>query len=127
MHHASRPADAPVADAAVDVTLSDPQTLADGFRPYQRYRATVWDADGSPTPQTRDLLCAGRVIGVVPIDPERGEIVLIRQFRLAAHLATGKGGLVEIVAGRIEGDKNLADAARRECLEDNPPFLFKSS
>jgi ADP-ribose pyrophosphatase len=118
MHHASRPADAPVADAAVDVTLSDPQTLADGFRPYQRYRATVLDADGSPTTQTRDLLRAGRVVGVVPIDPERGEIVLIRQFRLAAHLATGKGGLVEIVAGRVEGDESLADAARRECLEE---------
>ena len=28
-----------------------------------------------------------------------GEVVLIRQFRLPAHLATGKGDMVEIVAG----------------------------
>ena len=60
----------------------------------------------------------GRVVGVVPIDPERGEIVLIRQFRLAAHLACGKGELVEIVAGRVEGNENVADAACRECLEE---------
>jgi ADP-ribose pyrophosphatase len=118
MNRAGRPADAPLADAAVDVTLSDPQTLADGFRPYRRYRATVPGADGLPTTQTRDLLCGGRVIGVVPIDPERGEIVLIRQFRLAAHLASGKGELVEIVAGRVEGNENVADAAHRECLEE---------
>jgi len=118
MNRAVRPADAPLADAAVEVTLSAPQTLADGFRPYQRYRAAVLGADGVPVTQTRDLLRGGRVIGVVPIDLERGEIVLIRQFRLAAHLASGKGELVEIVAGRVESDENVADAAHRECLEE---------
>ena len=118
MNRAARPADAPLADAAVDVSFSAPQTLADGYRPYQRYRATVPDADGLPVAQTRDLLLGGRVVGVVPIDPERGEIVLIRQFRLAAHLASGKGELVEIVAGRVEGHESLADAAQRECLEE---------
>jgi ADP-ribose pyrophosphatase len=118
MNRAARPTDAPLADAAVDVSFSAPQTLADGYRPYQRYRATVPDADGLPVAQTRDLLLGGRVVGVVPIDPERGEIVLIRQFRLAAHLASGKGELVEIVAGRVEGHESLADAAQRECLEE---------
>ncbi|MGP0090424.1 MAG: NUDIX domain-containing protein [Xanthobacteraceae bacterium] len=118
MNRASRPADAPLADAAVDVTLSGPLTLADGFRPYQRYRVTVPRADGSPTTQTRDILRGGRVIGVVPIDPERGEIVLIRQFRLAAHLASGKGELIEIVAGLVDGNETVAEAARRECLEE---------
>jgi ADP-ribose pyrophosphatase len=118
MNRASRPADAPLADAAVDVTLSAAQTLADGFRPYHRYCVTVLGADGVPVTQTRDLLRGGRVVGVVPIDPERSEIVLIRQFRLAAHLASGTGELVEIVAGRVEGNENVADAARRECLEE---------
>jgi ADP-ribose pyrophosphatase len=118
MNRAYRPADAPLADAAVNVTLSGPLTLAEGFRPYQRYRATVPGADGVPVTQTRDLLRGGRVIGVLPVDLGRGEIVLIRQFRLAAHLATGKGELVEIVAGRVEGNENEADAARRECLEE---------
>jgi ADP-ribose pyrophosphatase len=118
MNRASRPTDAPLADAAVDATLSGPLTLGEGFRPYQRYRATVRAADGLPATQTRDVLRGGRVIGVVPIDPARGEIVLIRQFRLAAHLASGKGELVEIVAGLVEGNESVAEAARRECIEE---------
>jgi ADP-ribose pyrophosphatase len=44
--------------------------------------------------------------------------VLIRQFRLAAHLADGKGEMVEIVAGRVEAGEELADTARRECREE---------
>jgi ADP-ribose pyrophosphatase len=118
MKRASGPADAPLADAAVEVTLSGPLTLADGFLPYQRYRATVLGPDGAPVTQTRDLLRGGRVVAVLPVDLGHGEIVLIRQFRLAAHLATGKGELVEIVAGRVEGNESMADAARRECLEE---------
>jgi ADP-ribose pyrophosphatase YjhB (NUDIX family) len=44
--------------------------------------------------------------------------VLIRQFRLPAHLANGHGDLVEFVAGRVEAGESLAEAARRECTEE---------
>jgi ADP-ribose pyrophosphatase len=118
MSRASKPVAAPLADAAVAVTLSGPQTLGEGFRPYHRYRVTMAGADGSPAMQTRDLLRGGRVVGVVAVDPERNEIVLIRQFRLAAHLTIGKGELVEIVAGRVDGGESPAEAARRECAEE---------
>ena len=39
---------------------------------------------------------------IIPVDLERDEIVLIRQFRLGAHLALGKGDMVEVPAGRVE-------------------------
>ena len=42
----------------------------------------------------------------------------MRQFRLAAHLANGRGNLVEIVAGHVEADEQPAEAARRECVEE---------
>ena len=48
----------------------------------------------------------------------RAEIVLIRQFRLAAHLANGNGDLVEIVAGHVEAGESPAETARRECVEE---------
>jgi ADP-ribose pyrophosphatase len=118
MKRARRPADALLADAAVEVTVSGPQILAEGFRPYQRYRVKMAGADGSPATHTRDIVRGGRVIGVIAVDPGRGEIVLIRQFRLAAHLATGNGELVEIVAGRVDANETPAEAARRECLEE---------
>ncbi|MGZ9073733.1 MAG: NUDIX domain-containing protein, partial [Rhodoplanes sp.] len=56
--------------------------------------------------------------GVVAIDLDRDEIVLIRQFRLAAHLRMGRGDLVEIPAGYVNPDEAPAAAAQRECVEE---------
>jgi ADP-ribose pyrophosphatase len=107
-----------LADLPADVALSPPQPLAEGYRPYQRYRVTLTDADGTQVTQTRDILRAGKVVAVLPVDVVRDEIVLIRQFRLAAHLATGQGEMIEIVAGRVEKDEQPRDAAGRECFEE---------
>ncbi len=100
-------------DRAANVTLSAPETLGKGFFDYQRFRVTL-----PAGTQTRDVLRAGKVIAVLPIDVERGEIVMIRQFRPAAHLANGKGETMEIVAGRVEKGEELAESARRECQEE---------
>src|SRR5262245_55782908 len=64
------------------------------------------------------MLRAGPAVAVLPIDLTRGEVVLIRQFRLAAHLANGKGDLVEIVAGHVEANETPLATARRECVEE---------
>jgi nudix-type nucleoside diphosphatase (YffH/AdpP family) len=68
--------------------------------------------------QTRDLLRAGAAVAVLPIDLARGEVVLIRQFRLPAQFANGKGDLVEIVAGHVEANESPRETARRECIEE---------
>src|SRR5262249_32943893 len=65
----------------------------------------------------RDILRYGRVAAVLPVDIARDEVVVMQQFRLAAHLANGRGNLIEIVAGFIEADETPAQAARRECVE----------
>lgn len=102
-----------LADRAADVTLSPPERIAQGFFGYERYRLTVQGAE-----QTREVVRAGKVAAVLPIDVERDEIVLIHQFRLPAHLANGHGELIEIVAGRVEAGERPADTARRECAEE---------
>jgi ADP-ribose diphosphatase len=102
-----------LADRSADVALSTPERLAKGFFDYQRYRLTL--RGGA---QVRDVVRAGKVVAVLPIDPARDEIVLIRQFRLPAHLANGRGELIETVAGRVEAGEQPADAARRECAEE---------
>lgn len=93
--------------------VSAPEKLAGGFLDYARYRVKIGDST-----QTRDIVRAGSVAALIAIDPARDVVVLLRQFRLAAHLATGRGELVEIVAGRIEKDESAIDAARRECEEE---------
>jgi ADP-ribose pyrophosphatase len=118
MNQSSLPPEQPLADAHHDVALSSPKLVGQGFRTYERYQLSFATVDGADVHHTRDVLRAGRTVGVLPIDPERGEIVLIRQFRLAAHLMTGKGDMVELVAGYIDGDEQPGAAARRECIEE---------
>ena len=102
-----------LADRSAEVALSRPERPAKGFFEYQRFQVTL--PRGA---QTRDVVRAGKVAAVLPLDVERGEIVMIRQFRLAAHLANGKGELIEIVAGRVEPGETLAQTALRECQEE---------
>ena len=106
--------DVPIADEPADVAIADRKVLAGGFRPYERLRAQRADE----SVETRDLLRAGAAVAVLPIDLDRGEVVLIRQFRLAAQLANGRGDLVEIVAGHVEANETPCETARRECLEE---------
>jgi ADP-ribose pyrophosphatase len=104
-----------IADDGADVAVVGPALLAKGFRPYERFRFTV-ASDGAP--RTADVLRAGPAAAVLPFDPARDEIILLQQFRLPAHLANGKGTLVEIVAGHVEANEQPAETARRECVEE---------
>lgn len=107
-----------LADREADVTVSAPEVLGRGFMSYERYELSLRRDGEPPLLQRRDVVRAGRVAAVVPIDLARDTVVLIRQFRLPAHFATGRGDMVEIVAGRIEDGEAAATAARRECIEE---------
>jgi ADP-ribose pyrophosphatase len=106
-------ADRELSDSAVQVVLSGPEDRGGGFFPYERYRIAL---DGATI--ERDCVRVGRVVVILPVDLERDEIVLIRQFRLGAHLALGRGDLIEVPAGRVEPGEDVATAANRECLEE---------
>jgi ADP-ribose diphosphatase len=74
------------------------------------------------------VLHVGKVTAVLPLDLKRGELVLLRQFRLPAHLATGLGELTEIVAGHVEAGETPAEAGFRECIEEigvRPTALYE--
>ena len=105
----------PIADDRADIVVAGREVLAEGFRRYERLRVC---RSGENVPRPLDVLRAGPAAAVLPIDPGRDEVVLLRQFRLAAHLANGRGNLVEIVAGHVEADEQPAEAARRECVEE---------
>ncbi len=109
---------AKLADLPADVSVTPPERLAKAYRDYERYHARLAGANGKPVEQQRDILRAGQVVAVVPVDLARDEIVLIRQFRLPAHLGNGRGDLIETVAGRVEPDEEPRAAARRECAEE---------
>jgi len=105
----------PIADDRADLLIAGREVLAEGFRRYERLRVR---RSGENVPRPLDVLRSGPAAAVLPIDPGGDEVVLLRQFRLAAHLANGRGNLVEIVAGHVEADEQPAEAARRECVEE---------
>ena len=105
-----------IADGRADVVIAEREVLARGFRSYERFRFRHARADGAP--QTRDILRSGPAAAVLPVDLARDEVVLLQQFRLAAHLADGMGDLIEIVAGHVEADETPRATAHRECVEE---------
>jgi ADP-ribose pyrophosphatase len=107
-----------IVDQALRVDLSEPRSVAQGFLRYERYDVAIHRAADDVLKQQRDIIRGGPVAAVLPIDLARNQIVLLRQFRLAAHLATGRGDLVEIVAGRVDKGESAIEAARRECVEE---------
>jgi ADP-ribose pyrophosphatase len=116
-----------LADRPADASLSPPRLLAKAFHNLERY-SVVLRTDGDETTCMRDVLRVGEIVAVLPIDLARREIVMIRQFRLPAHLATGRGELVEIVAGHVDTGETTVQAAMRECHEEigvRPKALYE--
>jgi len=117
-----------LADRAADVDVSPPTVLAKAFHDLERFSVALRSPDGETLSSLRDVLRVGKVTAVLPIDLARGELVLIRQFRVAAHLATQTGELIEIVAGHVEAGETQAQAAMRECVEEigvRPRALYR--
>jgi ADP-ribose pyrophosphatase len=102
-----------LADRPADVSVSPPTVLAKGFHDLERFSVTLRSPDGETLSSVRDVLRVGKVTAVLPIDLARGELVLIRQFRVAAH---------------VEAGETPAQAAMRECVEEigvRPTALYK--
>jgi ADP-ribose pyrophosphatase len=114
-HEDAKPA---IVDLKAEVTLRGPTLIGQGYMRYERYQVSIGRGGEPALVQQRDVLRASHVAAVLPVDLERGQVILIRQFRLPAHLATGRGEMVEIVAGRVEHGEAAAAAARRECMEE---------
>lgn len=106
-------------DRTCEAEADGPKVLADGFRRLVRYRMRHRRHDGTwSNTMTRDLHEGTRVAAVIIWDRKTDSLALICQFRLAAHLASGKGSMMEIVAGGIEPGEDPAEAARREMHEE---------
>lgn len=108
----------PLADAAVETEVLNRQELGGRFRRLAAYDIRHRDGSDEDVVVRRELLDGGRVVGVIPYDPDADRLVLIRQYRLAAQLANGLGDMIELPAGGVEAGENDADAARRELREE---------
>ena len=66
----------------------------------------------------REVFERGTAAAVLPYDPRRDEVVLIRQFRAGSYVAGRHPFTWEIVAGIIEHDESPEELIRREAVEE---------
>jgi ADP-ribose pyrophosphatase len=107
-----------VTDAGIEIL--DRKTAYQGFFRIDRYRLRHRLYSGGWSGElTREVFERGHAVGVLLYDPARDALVLIEQFRLAAHLAGFPAWQLEIVAGIIDRPGESAPGvARREAREE---------
>ena len=68
---------------------------------------------------SREVFERGQAAAVLPYDPSRDEVVLIRQFRAGSYVAGLHPWNWECVAGIIEEGEDAADLVKREAVEES--------
>jgi ADP-ribose pyrophosphatase len=91
-----------------------------GFFRIERYRLRHRLYRGGMSAEiSREIFVRGATVGVLLYDPPRDALVMVEQFRLAAHLAGFPAWELEIVAGIVDHDGEAESAvARREAKEE---------
>ena len=99
------------------VSLLDDRVLFNGRFPLTRTRVALHDSDGRTFEIEHEVYRHGFAAAVLLYDPDRGVVLLVRQFRMAPWLADGTTEMLEVCAGMLDGDAPEA-GARREALEE---------
>ncbi len=102
-------------DASHDVEITEDRQEYSGFRSLNT--TTYLDPTNGET-ASRETLKTWPAVAVIAYDPALDELVMIRQFRLAMQLETGRGMAIEFVAGAIDDGETGEEAARREMMEE---------
>ena len=91
----------------------------DGHFKIIRYRLRHRLFAGGMSPElVREVFERGHAVAVLPFDPERGQVVLVEQFRIGAVGVIDDPWLIEPVAGIIEPGEGAPEVARRETAEE---------
>lgn len=113
------------------VKILSREIISRGFGLLQKVTVRRRKFDATQQEITRDVYDTGDGAVILLYDPDRRRVLLVRQFRIAAYLATGRETLIEVCAGKLEG----LDAASRIVMEvaeetgyaiKNPRFLFEA-
>lgn len=93
------------------------ETLYKGWATLKNVRFELLRRSGQRQPQAHLAFDIGDGAAVLPYDPERRTVLLVRQFRVCAQLASGHGALIEACAGKLDAD-DPETCARREAEEE---------
>ena len=107
------------APASETVELVEHQVAYQGYFRIGRYffRHGLYQG-GQSKVLRREVFERGHAAAVLPYDPVRDEVVLIRQFRAGIYVAGRHAWTWEIVAGILEEGESPEDLIRREAVEE---------
>jgi nudix-type nucleoside diphosphatase (YffH/AdpP family) len=100
-----------------DVDIEKVETLSSGWISLKKYTIGYTSRTGERKHIAREVHDHGDGAAVLPYDPARGTVLLVRQFRLPAYLRGDREPLIEAAAGLLDGD-DPETCAKREAEEE---------
>lgn len=113
------------------VKIVSEKTLSDGWTRLSSYALDYTDRKGETHRLHREIYHRTPAACILLYDPKRDAVVLVKQFRLPAHLEGESGWMIEVPAGLLDGE-HPQDAIRREAIEEtgyevrDVRFLFRA-
>jgi nudix-type nucleoside diphosphatase (YffH/AdpP family) len=102
-------------DAKIEV-LKD-ETLSKNWYHLRNVTFNYTGSNGVTKKLKREVYDRGNGATILLYDPRRDSVILVRQFRVPAHLNGHSGWLLETPAGLLDGD-HPAEAIKREVMEE---------
>ena len=101
------------------VRILEANVLADDWAKLTKYTIDYRRRDGGHETQIRQVYDRGNGACLLPYDPDRGTVLLVRQFRMPVWMNSKGGGgwLIEACAGLLD-DLEPEAAIRREAEEE---------
>jgi nudix-type nucleoside diphosphatase (YffH/AdpP family) len=114
-----------------NIFLRRRQIVSQGHGELQRLVVERKRFDGGVHSFTREVYDPGDGVAILLYDPRSTRVVLIRQFRIPAYLRDGHETMIEVCAGRLEGEdaeSRIIKEAEEETgfLVRNPRRLFET-
>ena len=106
-------------DDDAPMRVLEAKVLSDEWATLTRYTIDYRRRDGGHETQVRQVYDRGNGACILPFDPDRGTVLLVRQFRLPVWVNTGgtRSRLIEACAGLLD-DLDPETAIRREAEEE---------
>jgi nudix-type nucleoside diphosphatase (YffH/AdpP family) len=99
------------------VRINSVVLLSDSWGVLKKTVLDYRNSKGEWEPQVRETYDRGHGATVLPFDPERGTVLLVRQFRFPAYVEGHDDLLLEACAGLLDAD-DPETCARREAEEE---------
>jgi nudix-type nucleoside diphosphatase (YffH/AdpP family) len=94
------------------IVIRSAEIVHSGWARLTRYRLEIEKHDGGTLHAVREVHDHGHGAAVLPHDPARGTVLLVRQFRLPPYLSGRDGMMIEACAGLLDSDASETCAVR---------------